>query len=105
MYSKSKGPQWKTKTKPSSSLQPIYEYGIILYINSTQELKKTVENQEKNLKLIQPMQQYPLKINKKFMNFVKAPLEEPYYSSLETWNKKTTVIFKKLEIILTYLYL
>ena len=44
MYSKSKGPQWKTKTKPSSSLQPIYEYGIILDINSTQELKKTIEN-------------------------------------------------------------
>ena len=29
MYSKSKRPQWKTKTEPSSSLQPIYEYGII----------------------------------------------------------------------------
>ena len=28
-YSKPKKPQWKTKTKPSSSLQPIYEYGTI----------------------------------------------------------------------------
>ena len=44
MYSKSKRPQWKTKTEPSSSLQPIYEYGIILDINSTQDLKKTIEN-------------------------------------------------------------
>ena len=29
-YSKPKRPQWKTKTEPSSSLQPIYEYGTIL---------------------------------------------------------------------------
>ena len=28
-----------------------------------------------------------------------------YYNSLETWNKKTIAIFKKLEIILAYLYL
>ena len=28
-YSKPKKPQWKTKIEPSSSLQPIYEYGII----------------------------------------------------------------------------
>ena len=34
-YSKLKGPQWKTKTESSSSLQPIYEYGIILDIDST----------------------------------------------------------------------
>ena len=39
------------------------------------------------------------------MSFVKAPLEELYYNFLKTWNKKTTVIFKKLEIILAYLYL
>ena len=39
------------------------------------------------------------------MNFLKAPLEELYYNSLETWNNKTVVIFKKLEIILAYLYL
>ena len=34
-YSKPKGPQSKTKTKPSSSLQPIYEYGTILDIDNT----------------------------------------------------------------------
>ena len=33
-YSKPKGPQWKTKTKPSSSLQLVYEYGTILDIDS-----------------------------------------------------------------------
>ena len=44
LHSKPKGPQWKTKTKPSSSLQPIYEYGIILDTDSTQDLKKTIEN-------------------------------------------------------------
>ena len=33
-YSKPKGPQWKTKIEPSSSLQPIYEYGTILDIDS-----------------------------------------------------------------------
>ena len=37
--------------------------------------------------------------------FSKAPLEELYYNPLETWNKKAIVIFKKLEIILAYLYL
>ena len=35
LYGKPKGPQWKTKTESSSSLQPIYEYGIILDIDST----------------------------------------------------------------------
>ena len=39
------------------------------------------------------------------MDFVKTILEEPHYNSLETWNKKTIAIFKKLEIILAYLYL
>ena len=48
-YSKPKGPQWKTKTEPSSSLQPIYEYGTILNINNTQNLKKTIENLEQSL--------------------------------------------------------
>ena len=43
-YSKPKGPQWKTKTEPSSYLQPIYEYGIILDIDNTQDLRKTIEN-------------------------------------------------------------
>ena len=43
-YSKLKGPQWKTKTESSNSLQPIYEYGIILDTDSTQDLKKTIEN-------------------------------------------------------------
>ena len=45
------------------------------------------------------------KTNKKFMNIVKVHLEELYYNFLETWNKKTTVIFRKLEIILVYLCL
>ena len=39
------------------------------------------------------------------MNIVKVLLEEPYYNFLETWNKKTVVIFKKLKIILLYLCL
>ena len=43
-----KGPQWKTKTEPSSSLQPIYEYGIILDIDNTQDLRKTIENWEQS---------------------------------------------------------
>ena len=43
-YSKPKGHQWKTKTEPSSSLQPIYEYGTILDIDNTQDLRKTIEN-------------------------------------------------------------
>ena len=34
------------------------------------------------------------------MNFVKVPLEETCYNFLETWNKKTIAIFRKLEIIL-----
>ena len=33
-YSKPKGLQWKTKTEPSSYLQPVYEYGTILDIDS-----------------------------------------------------------------------
>ena len=33
------------------------------------------------------------------MNFGKAPFEELYCNSLETWNKKTVVIFRKLRII------
>ena len=48
-YSKPKGPQWKTKTEPSSSLQPIYEYGTILDIDSVQDLRKTIENWEQSL--------------------------------------------------------
>ena len=48
-YSKPKEPQSKTKTKPSSSLQPIYEYGTILDINNTQDLRKTIENWEQSL--------------------------------------------------------
>ena len=48
-YSKPKRPQWKTKTEPFSSLQPIYEYGIILDIDSTQYLRKTIENWEQSL--------------------------------------------------------
>ena len=39
-YSKPKGPQWKTKTEPSNSLQPIYEYETILDIDNTQDLRK-----------------------------------------------------------------
>ena len=46
LYSKIKWPQWKTKTESSSSLQPIYEYGTILDIDDTQDLKKTIENWE-----------------------------------------------------------
>ena len=45
-YSKSRGPQWKTKIEPSSFLQPIYEYGTILDIDNTQDLNKTIENRE-----------------------------------------------------------
>ena len=48
-YSKLKGPQWKTKTEPSSYLQPIYEYETILDIDNTQDLKKTIENWEQSL--------------------------------------------------------
>ena len=51
-YNKPKGPQWKTKTEPSSYLQPIYEYGIILDIDNTQDLKKTIENWEQSLNSI-----------------------------------------------------
>ena len=48
-YSKPKGPQWKTKTEPSSSLQPIYEYETILDIDNTQDFRKTIENWEQSL--------------------------------------------------------
>ena len=48
-YNKPKRPQWKTKIEPSSSLQPIYEYGTILDIDSTQDLRKTIENWEQSL--------------------------------------------------------
>ena len=44
------GPQWKTKIKPSSSYsQPIYEYGTILDIDNTHDLRKTIENWEQSL--------------------------------------------------------
>ena len=102
-YNKPKGHQWKTKIEPSSSLQAIYEYGTIFNIDSTQDLRKTIENWQQFLNFVGV--KYPLKTNKKFIDFVKAPLEEPYYNSLETWNKKTIGIFKKLETILAYLYL
>ena len=48
-YNKPKWPQWKTKIELSNFLQPIYEYGTILNINSTQNLKKTIENLEQSL--------------------------------------------------------
>ena len=50
-YSKPKGHQWKTKIEPSNSLQPIYGYETILYIDSTQDLRKTIENWEQSLNL------------------------------------------------------
>ena len=49
MYNKPKWPKWKNKTEPSSSLQPIYEYGTILDIDNTQDLRKTIENWEQSL--------------------------------------------------------
>ena len=44
------GPQWKTKIEPSSSYsQPIHEYGTILDIDNTRDLRKTIENWEQSL--------------------------------------------------------
>ena len=44
------GPQWKKKIEPSSSYsQPIHEYGTILDIDNTRDLRKTIENWEQSL--------------------------------------------------------
>lgn len=51
-YSKLKGHQWKKRTEyTSNSSQPVLEYGTILDIDSTPNIKRQKENQEQCLNL------------------------------------------------------
>ena len=102
-YSKPKGHQWKTKIEPSSSLQAIYEYGTIFNIDSTQDLRKTIENWQQFLNFVGVIVFF--KNQQEIYQFCKSTFRGTVLQFFRNMDKKTVVIFKKLEIILAYMYL
>ena len=95
-YSKSRGPQWKTKIEPSSFLQPIYEYGTILDIDNTQDLNKTIENREQSLNLAGVVISF--ENQQKIFEFCKNTLRgrvivDPHFSCTSPLDRRDSLLF------------